>query len=146
MIPTICVVLKDIPLDPSGKNSRRQLDDWLSRVNQQTYNLVADTDRISVLRQPVSEVGRLLPQASSAVLNVSASDVNLARSFVANGGVSISAIRLSAHCRGDIIATVTILLKSKSLVEVVQKSPVTSSTTTVSKDLNTPFALSPMQS
>ena len=146
MIPTIWVVLKDIPLDPSGKTSRRQLNDWLSRMNQQTYNLVADTDRISVLRQPVTKAERILQHACSVVLNVSASDVNLARSFVANGGDSISAMRLSAYCHANIIVTVTNLLKSKSLVEVAQKSPVaTSSTTTASEDFNTPFALSPMQ-
>jgi non-ribosomal peptide synthase protein (TIGR01720 family) len=146
MIPTIWVVLKDIPLDPSGKTSRRQLDDWLSRMDQQTYNLVADTDRISVLRQPVTEAERLLQHACSVVLNVSASDINLARSFVANGGDSISAMRLNAHCPADIIFTVANLLKSKSLVEVALKSPVAaSSTTTVSEDFNTPFALSPMQ-
>ena len=146
MIPTIWVVLKDIPLDSSGKTSRRQLDDWLSRMDQQTYNLVADTDRISVLRQPVTEAERLLQHACSVVLNVSASDIDLARSFVGNGGDSISAMRLSAHRPADIIFTVANLLKSKSLVEVALKSPVaTSSTITVSEDFNIPFALSPMQ-
>ncbi|KAL8800467.1 MAG: hypothetical protein Q9182_005179, partial [Xanthomendoza sp. 2 TL-2023] len=55
-------------------------------------------------------------------------------------------MRLSAHCRADIIVTVANLLKCKSLVEVAQKSPVaTSSTTTVSEDFDTLFALSPMQ-
>ena len=146
MIPAIWVVLKDIPLDPSGKSSRRQLYDWLSRMDEQTYNLVADTDRVSVLRQPVNEAERFLQHACSVVLNVSASDINLARSFVANGGDSISAMRLSAHRPADIIVTVSNLLKSKSLVEVALKCPVaTSSTVKVSEDFNTPFALSPMQ-
>lgn len=33
IIPTIWVVFKDILLDPSGKTSCRQLDDWLSRMD-----------------------------------------------------------------------------------------------------------------
>ncbi|KAF2752945.1 hypothetical protein EJ05DRAFT_480791 [Pseudovirgaria hyperparasitica] len=146
MIPTIWIVLKGIPLDSSGKTSRRQLDYWISRMDPQTYNLVTDIDRNAVLRHPVTEAERLLKHACSVVLNVSASDINLARSFVANGGDSISAMRLSAQCSADINVTVANLLKSKSLVEVALKSPVaTDSAATFSEDFNAPFAPSSMQ-
>ncbi|KAL8800466.1 MAG: hypothetical protein Q9182_005178 [Xanthomendoza sp. 2 TL-2023] len=70
MVPTIWVVLKDIPLDPSGKTSRRQLADWLSSMDSQTYNLVTGTNRIPILRQPITGAERLLQHACSVVLNV----------------------------------------------------------------------------
>ena len=114
-------------------------------MNKQTYNLVVDTNRIFFLRQPVIEAERFLQHVYSIVLNVSAFDINLARSFVINEGDFILAMRLSAHRPADIIVTVSNLLKSKLLIEVALKCPVaTSSIVTASEDFNTSFTLSSM--
>ncbi len=91
-------------------------------------------------REPVTDTERVLRDACSFVLQVPASNINLERSFVANGGDSISAMRVSPRCKAaEVVVPVATLLTNKSLADVAahvsSSSAVASSFITQSKEL-----------
>lgn len=147
MVPTKWIALKEIPLNPSGKLNRKQVNTWLTEMDQETYAKLSSMDNSSVCREPESEAERVLRDACSLVLNIPASEVNIQRSFIANGGDSISAMRLSPHCRaGNVVFSVATLLKAKSLAKVAElSSAATSSVLSRTEDFDKPFPLSPIQ-
>jgi amino acid adenylation domain-containing protein/non-ribosomal peptide synthase protein (TIGR01720 family) len=147
MVPTVWIALKDIPLNPSGKLNRKQVEAWLTSLDQETHAKIASIDSSPTCREPETEPERILRDACSMVLNVPVTEINLQRSFVANGGDSISAMRLSPHCRAaNLVFSVATLLRTKSLAEVAKISSVEAiSTISRTEEFDKPFALSPIQ-
>ncbi|KAK8064710.1 Amino acid adenylation [Apiospora phragmitis] len=147
MVPTVWIALKEIHLNASGKLNRKQIEAWLTSLDQETHTRIASIDAIPAPRDPETEAERILTDACSMVLNVPVTGINLQRSFVANGGDSISAMRLSPHCRAaNILFSVGTLLKAKSLAEVAKISSAASiSTIPRTEGFDKPFALSPIQ-
>ncbi|KIE00723.1 nonribosomal peptide synthase, partial [Metarhizium majus ARSEF 297] len=151
MIPSIWVALKEIPLNPSGKLNRRAVEDWLLRMDSETFSRINNTGLSPAARKPKTDSERILCDACSVILNTPLSKINLQRSFVANGGDSISAMRLSSYCRvAGLIFSVSVLLKRKSLADVAQLSTIaTDARVNRSKeyreDFDKAFTLSPIQ-
>ncbi|KAG6008109.1 NRPS protein, partial [Claviceps maximensis] len=147
MVPTKWIALKYIPLNPSGKLNRKQLEAWLHNMDEDVYARLSDLDNILVCREPQTQSERVLIDACCRVLNLQPSQVNIERSFVANGGDSISAMRLSPQCRAEnVIFSVATLLKAKSLAEVAKLSSVTTrSIFSKTEEFGKAFALSPIQ-
>ena len=148
MVPSIWIAVKDIPLNSSGKLDRKQLLAWLSNMNAETYAKISQADRSYALpREPATDSERTLRDACSLVLGMPAADINLQRSFISNGGDSISAMRLSSHCRSiGVIFSVTALLKSSALAGVVRSSAVKANPVIQrSEQFNQLFGLSPIQ-
>ena len=147
MIPSIWITVRDIPLSSSGKMDKRQLQTWICGMDVDTFAEISHADRISAPREPMTDAERLLRDACSIVLGMPAATINLQRSFVANGGDSISAMRLSSHCRTlSLVFSVASLLKSKSLASVAQLSATTLGSTVQQREVfNKPFTLSPIQ-
>ncbi|KFY99119.1 hypothetical protein V500_01452 [Pseudogymnoascus sp. VKM F-4518 (FW-2643)] len=147
MVPSVWIALRDIPLSASGKLDKKQLQAWLSGMDPETYTGICHTDRGSSPREPATDAERLLRDACSLVLSVPAANIDLQRSFIANGGDSISAMRLSSHCRDvSIVFSVAALLKSKSLAGVAQASAATTNSKVSRREgFDKPFGLSPIQ-
>ncbi|KAJ5102461.1 hypothetical protein N7532_002990 [Penicillium argentinense] len=147
MVPSIWIALRDIPLSVSGKLDHKALEAWLFGMDSETYAKISNADCSSTSREPATDAERVLHDACSRVLNVPASSIDLQRSFVANGGDSISAMRLSPQCRAaNIVFSVASLLKSKSLAAVARSSKVTTpSEISREEDFDEPFGLSPIQ-
>lgn len=147
MVPTKWIAVKNIPLNASGKLNRKQLEAWLCGMDETLLARLSELDDNAVCRDPQTQPERVLVDACSRVLNVQASQVNIGRSFVANGGDSISAMRLSPQCRAEnVIFSVASLLKAKSLAEVAKLSSAnTHSTFPRIEDFGRTFPLSPIQ-
>lgn len=90
---------------------------------------------MSVFREPVNDAERVLREACGFVLRLPAASIDLERSFVANGGDSISAMRVSPRCKAAKIAVpVATLLANKSLADVAVH--VSSADTKASSSIN----------
>lgn len=149
MVPSGWVALERLPLSTSGKLDSKSLLNWLVNMNRETFtNAFPSSEDGAALRAPRTDMERVIAAACSYILNLPVSDINLDRSFIANGGDSISAMRLSAHCRTSNVAiSVGHLLKSKTLAEFATSSDVVtvSKSLIVEDEVEKPFELSPIQ-
>ncbi|CAJ2500456.1 Uu.00g033090.m01.CDS01 [Anthostomella pinea] len=146
MIPSVWVPLGYFPMTATGKLDRKAL--------KRTYHMIANVDSGQVARRgPRTAVERLLMDAASRVLNMAVADINLGRSFISNGGDSISAMRLSSQWRAAASAegfSVAALMRSKSLADFARTLSPAAGTMAVSNDMpeeavETPFELAPIQ-
>ncbi|KAG8408242.1 Nonribosomal peptide synthetase [Metarhizium acridum] len=148
MIPSIWIAVRDIPLNPSGKLNHKALREWLCDMDLKTFTKIChenDTDE-EVDHTPVTHAEQVIANACSIVLNLPVEQVNIHKSFIANGGDSISAMRLSPHCRASrVVFSVATLLRGKSLAEVARTSTVTATCTAHREEYETAFGLSPIQ-
>ncbi|KAI1076074.1 hypothetical protein F5B20DRAFT_584637 [Whalleya microplaca] len=152
MVPSIWVPLRDLPETASGKLDRKELNIWLTSMDVETFNKIANADGQVAQRKPRTNAERLLMDATSRVLNMASADIDLGRSFIANGGDSISAMRLSSQWRAatnDGGFSVAALLKSKSLAEFAQTLSAAAGTMAgrneMQEEVEVPFGLSPIQ-
>lgn len=145
MIPSTWVALKRLPLNASGKLDRKQLNNWLLTVDRRLLSQNVGHD--DAVRAPESESERILQSTTARTLNVAPTEINLNKSFIANGGDSISAMRLAPQCRvAGVVFSVSDLLRAKSLAEVASMST-SAVLATVDQDeqLETAFPLAPIQ-
>ncbi|KAG0157832.1 hypothetical protein PDIDSM_5342 [Penicillium digitatum] len=149
MIPSIWIPLQHVPLSTSGKLDYKALKSWLDSMDAKTFsNIITASDGDVELRKAETELEQAILEACATILNITASKVNLDRSFIANGGDSISAMRLVAHCRADnVVFSVAALLKSKTLASVASTSKIKSSSNVLGfyEEKSDSFALSPIQ-
>ena len=147
MIPSVWISLIDIPLNASGKVDKKRLQMWLSDMDSGTLAKIIQMNRRSDPQKPTNDAEQALCDACAVILSVPADNIDLRRSFIANGGDSISAMRLSSYCRSaGVVLTVAVLLRSKSLVEVAKASKAKAAVVTFQKeDFGKLFDLSPMQ-
>ena len=127
MIPSLWFAVKQIPLTTSGKADLRKLESHFQDLNseQGIRAQYSDTDSDLTLLSStnVTEIEMELQDACSHVLNMPTTKIDLTRSFVTNGGDSISAMRLVSRCREkNILLSVSNILKSKSLLEVATQA------------------------
>lgn len=149
MVPSIWVAVKSIPLSTSGKMNHKTLQTWLVNMDAETSVKISPRGEGDVaFREPQTEMERVIAETCSYVLNMPVATINLDRSFIANGGDSISAMRMNAHCSAaKVTFSVACLLKSNSLAEVAASSGVMSASTPISLEEETEksFTLSPIQ-
>ena len=98
MVPTVWVILKDLPLLPSGKLERTKLRRWLENMDQETYNKITEFEK-QASNQPLTQVGKKLQSIWGEVLGVPATEIGPRRSFLNLGGDSIAAMQVVARCR-----------------------------------------------
>lgn len=149
MVPSGWVALESLPLSTSGKLDSKSLQNWLVNMDEKTFaKIFTSSDDGAALREPRTDMERTIAAACSFILNIPVCDINLDRSFISNGGDSISAMRLSAHCRAANIAiSVGHLLKSKTLAEFASSSDAitVSNPILLEDEIEMPFTLSPIQ-
>lgn len=96
MIPTHVVCLKRIPLTPSGKLDRRTLQSTHAAAEAlQSFSDVETSE--AVKRSPTTAAELKMQELWAATLNIEQRSIFLDDTFVACGGDSIAAMRLSAH-------------------------------------------------
>jgi amino acid adenylation domain-containing protein len=150
MVPSIWIALRDLPMTASGKLDRKELNTWLCNMDLSTYKKVANREGgDETHREPQTDAERVLLDACSHVLNMPLFSIDLNRSFISNGGDSISAMRLSSYCRAaNVTLSVAGLLKSKSLADFAQSLTVAATVAqpaAQAEDFDVPFTLSPIQ-
>ena len=147
MVPAVWIAMREIPLSTSGKIDRGELHKWLSSINAHTHENGPKTERIPSDSAKRTDVGSVLLDACSDVLDVPSERLDFERSFIGNGGDSISAMRVVPRLRAvNIMISVALLLEEESLAGLAN-TLIVKPTTTLSEpeDFDTPFALSPIQ-
>lgn len=148
MVPSMWIALNSLPMTASGKQNNKALQTWLNKMDARTFAKVTNIDADVAVRKPETDIERVLCEACSVILNIPVSDINLDRSFIANGGDSISAMRLASQCRAANIAfSVASLLQSKTIADFAASSTIaTTASVKQEEQFDTPFELSPIQS
>lgn len=147
MVPSMWIVLNDLPMTASGKQNNKALQVFLQTMDKDTFAKILNIEPDVVAREPRTDMERLLCKVCSLILNIPSTNVRLDHSFIANGGDSISAMRLASQCRAHNIAfSVANLLQSKSLADFAASSTVTAPVTVKREEQwNVLFDLSPIQ-
>ncbi|CAI6092446.1 unnamed protein product, partial [Clonostachys chloroleuca] len=132
MVPTIWIAFESLPLNASRKLDRKYLGAWSVDMSKETFAKICfvttDDEKLSAFRDPETKAERIIQEACSRILNVQMEEINLERSFVANGGDSISAMRLVPQCRAaNVVFSLPALLKGKTLAAVAALADVVDS-------------------
>ncbi|CAG7555120.1 unnamed protein product [Fusarium equiseti] len=153
MIPSIWIVVNQIPLLPSGKLDRRHTTRWVESMSSEQHQKVLsaqdqDQDQTSGLildRDPTS-IETKLRAAWAKVLGIAVEKVPFTRSFIRLGGDSISAMHLMAVCRSsDMAVSVSQIMRSKSIIDLALSVAVVDDLTQNDEEEDKPFPLSPIQ-
>lgn len=97
MVPTVWVVLEDLPLNASGKLDRKRVAEWVKEMDERTYRTVmelAQSDKAKT--QPANEMETIMRKLWSRVLGVAEESIGMDDNFLQSGGDSITAVRLAA--------------------------------------------------
>ncbi|KAL5120861.1 hypothetical protein ACEQ8H_001342 [Pleosporales sp. CAS-2024a] len=117
MVPTVWIVLGDMPLLISGKIDRKAINTWLHDMTQEMYQSLINT----LNSQEVGDIepnspAHLLRHLSSSVLSVPKDSIGRNTSFISIGGDSIAAIQIISQAKiQGLPLTVRDLLNTKSL-------------------------------
>lgn len=146
MVPASWLVVESIPLLPSGKLDRRNVETWLSSIDEETYEKIMNAEEEEEDTIPVTETALLLQQIVSRVLNLPTHRVKLAKSFVALGGDSIAAMQVMALCRKERLNfSLSEVLKSKSIHLLACNAHYEDAVQHQAETFETAFDLSPIQ-
>ncbi|KAH7371925.1 hypothetical protein BKA66DRAFT_590359 [Pyrenochaeta sp. MPI-SDFR-AT-0127] len=148
MVPTLWILVKALPLNPSGKIDRRQLLWWLTTTDAAELDDLAPTSEVvEAIEMSMTRLERELREVWSQVLNVPIAKVMLNRSFMSLGGDSITAMQVVSQCRGrHIILTVRDVLQCQSITQLtLRANEKADSKADLAHISFEPFALSPIQ-
>ncbi|KAG6008108.1 NRPS protein [Claviceps maximensis] len=146
MVPVVWVPLRTMPIVHSGSPDRRLLEAWLRDLDEETDARISNAASSS--SKPITVSETVIRDACSHVLNVSPNLINMQRSFIANGGDSISAMQISPYCRAaGVVVSVASLLRAKKLVDAAASASIAKEPLTMSykEDFEQAFSLSPIQ-
>ena len=144
MVPSVWIALEEIHVNPESRLSRKVLEDWIRHVDVETCADIASAG--TVCRTPTTAAEKVICHACSLFLGIPESNINIDRSFIANGGDSMSAMRVSPHCRAAGFAiSVASLLKKETLIGVAASATVAEHLKMQIEEFEKPFCLSPMQ-
>ncbi|KAH8695213.1 hypothetical protein BGW36DRAFT_429095 [Talaromyces proteolyticus] len=148
MVPSIWICVEAVPLNNNSKVDRKLIDSWLQEVDQATYDTLlrkeAESKGDEEIHRPSTAVEQILSDLISQILGLDSDSLNLNRSFLNLGGDSVSAMQLRSKSRAKgVEASMSNIIKSKSIVELASKSVYTKPTP--EEVLGGSFALSPIQ-
>jgi aryl carrier-like protein len=117
MMPSVWVVLTDMPLLISGKIDRKSINTWVQNMGHDVYRKltedVGDNEVAEIVPGSLSDTLRLL---WSTVLNMPVESISSHTSFIAIGGDSIAAIQIVARAKKlGLSVAVRDLVNTKSL-------------------------------
>ena len=143
MLPAEWIVLEEVPLLPSGKLDRRHVLKWIEEMSDESYQGLHGHEPDVV---DATETERSLQKIIAQVLGQLPNNVGLQQSFVQLGGDSILAIQLVSRCRAKGLGlTVQKILHSRSITELASKATLPQTAPAHTEQLDTAFALSPVQ-
>ncbi|KAI2622291.1 hypothetical protein GGS21DRAFT_541594 [Xylaria nigripes] len=85
-VPSVWVVLENMPLDDEGQVHRRKLQTWIQNVNDDLYRRIMTIESKGELKKPSTEFEEILSRAVSRVLRVEPDDIGMNQSFPSLGG------------------------------------------------------------
>ncbi|TVY85159.1 Nonribosomal peptide synthetase [Lachnellula suecica] len=147
MIPASWLVVNSVPLLPSGKLDRRNVETWLSTMDEELYiRAISAEEEDDEDIIPVTGTSLLLQQIVSRVLNLPSHRVKLTKSFVALGGDSIAGMQFMSLCRKEKINfTLAEVLKSKSIHQLTSIAQYEDAVQYQAESFDEDFNLSPIQ-
>ena len=124
MVPAICLITHQLPLQSSGKIDRRRIMTWLTKLSNETLREILQDDSSQeespIKATPAEEHMR---EIWSLVLNLPVSQISLNQSFFNLGGDSITAMQVVANCRRiGIQVTVQDLLRWKTILQIMPRA------------------------
>ena len=98
-IPTVWIIIEQMPLMPSGTCNKRKLQTWIQEVNEDLYEQITSVESYDHLQEPSTDMEHALQHLTSAVLKVQADRIGMNFSFKQLGGNELSALQLVAACK-----------------------------------------------
>ena len=145
MVPSIWVVLQNIPLLPSGKLDRRRMitlvEDMPENIHRELYGTEFENDKAQG-----SEVEQRLQLVLSKILRLPAQQVGLDKNFLSLGGDSISALQVASRCRAEGLGvTVQDIMRSRSISHLAERVTLPQNLDYEDEEYDKTFDLSPIQ-
>ncbi|TAQ85918.1 hypothetical protein B7494_g5755 [Chlorociboria aeruginascens] len=145
MVPSNWVVLKVLPLLPSGKLDRRRISEWIENMDEDIYKQISDVDESNMAKN-ATIIERKLQAIWGNALNLPADQIGLHQSFLHLGGDSISAMQVMSKCRSeDLGVTVQDIIKSKSISQLALRVTLPEIASYEEEVVDKLFGLSPIQ-
>jgi amino acid adenylation domain-containing protein/non-ribosomal peptide synthase protein (TIGR01720 family) len=145
MIPSKWVVLRRLPLLPSGKLDRRQLIGFVEDMSAELHAEISVAEDNAKTSLASSDRERQLQLIWGHVLNINPQRVALNQSFLHLGGDSMSAMQVMAKCRSEGMGvTVQDIIRSKSISDLASRVSLPEQITYKGEDAHE-FDLSPIQ-
>jgi len=146
MIPSNWVLVQKLPLLPSGKLDRRQIENWVEDMTSEIYHQISDIDQDEATAE-ISIVEQQLRQIWGTALHLPAEQIGIHKSFFHLGGDSISAMQVMSSCRSaGLGVTVQDIIRSKSISELALCVTLPKEISNSSEITDEAFELSPIQS
>lgn len=145
MIPSNWVIIRKLPLLPSSKLDRKQIERWVEDMTAETYHQISDIDREENNVESTT-VEQQLRQILGSALNLPPEQIGLHQSFLHLGGDSISAMQVMSNCRAaGLGVTVQDIIQSKSISQLALRVTLPQEILNESEMIDTAFDLSPIQ-
>ena len=147
MVPSKWVVLRELPLLPSGKLDRRQVSTWVESMSDAVYQQISEVETsMESLDREASPVELQIRAIWARILNLPAEKISFTQSFLHLGGDSISAMQVMASCRSENLAvTVPQIMQSKSIAELASHVTLVEEIVYEAEEIEKTFELSPIQ-
>ena len=121
MIPTVRIVVKDMPFTPSGKINRRRILSWLEDLDDASYRQIVGFDEEESDDGPANPLERSLRNIWSTILNLKPDQIGLRKPFFRLGGDSISAMQVMSMCRDEgIMVSVQDVIRCQTISKLAQ--------------------------
>ena len=145
MVPSNFVLLREIPLLPSGKLDRRLITVWLEEMDENVFRNIfgAGEDEGEGYG---SDLEQRLQMIWSTVLHLPPGQIGLGKNFVYLGGDSISALQASSKCRAEGLGvTVQDIIRCRSISDLATRVTLPQQSAHATEMWDTSFKLSPIQ-
>lgn len=120
MVPSVWVLTKAIPLTVSGKLHRALVSKWIIGMDEESYNRITGAEAAI---KPSNAIEETIQRLCSEILDLPLTRIHLNRSFVNNGGDSISGLRLLARLRAEQVkVSVKDMIEAKSLSDLALRA------------------------
>ena len=148
MIPTVHIVVKDMPFTPSGKINRRRILSWLEDLDDTIYRQIVGFDEEDFSDCPITELESSIRGIWSTVLNLKPEQISLTKPFFRLGGDSISAMQVMSLCRDKgIMVSVQDVIRCQTISKLAQNVNLDAEQkpTVFEEEFDTEFMLAPAQ-
>ncbi|KAL8782677.1 MAG: hypothetical protein Q9213_005185 [Squamulea squamosa] len=148
--PSVWIPVQGMPLNSSGKLCRRQVVEWLQKLDATTCDWLSEIQCKKEVTQPRTDMESRLQRVWARVLSHQISQVGLQQSFTSLGGDSISAMQITSRCKSEgILVTIQDIMRCKTIAQLALHVKVAENTATnlnpEEAGLGSPFRLSPIQ-
>ena len=145
-IPTVWIIIEQMPLMPSGACNRRRLQTWIQNLNEDLYEQIISVESYDHLQEPATDMEHALQHLTSAVLRMPTGRIGMNFSFRQLGGDELSALQLVAGCKSKgIQITTDDIAQSDSIAHLAFLASYNRDALSTSEGDTAHFKLSPIQ-